>query len=322
MRCESWQRGPGVDDGNALHETGRTEHPVSAYTIVAIPEDARLDTEQLGSKPKFWVMIEDKRWLFKEARANTGEDWAEKVAAEIAQAIGIHAATVELARYAGRRGSISLNFVDVGAGGALVHGNEILALQVTGYDKGKTFRQSDHTLENIRIAMQGLFGQLADGILTELAGYTVLDALIGNTDRHHENWGLVFQVQREERKATLTVAPSYDHASSLGRELRDDRRSELLAGNRVDWYIRRGEGGIFRASDKLHGENPLKLVQVAARAYPSYFQGALERVAALDANVVTRIVDSVPDECASEPARRFAEAMVLNARMSLLEILK
>jgi len=169
---------------------------VNAYRIARIPEDARLDTEQLGSKPKFWVFFEGHRWLFKEARINTGEDWAEKVAAEIAKAIGIRAATVELAQYAGRRGSISLNFVDVDAGGALVHGNEILALQVTGYDKGKMFQQSDHTLENIRIAIQGLFGQVADPILTELAGYLVLDALIGNTDRHHENWGLVVQVQR------------------------------------------------------------------------------------------------------------------------------
>jgi len=158
--------------------------------------------------------------------------------------------------------------------------------------------------------------------LTELAGYLVLDALIGNTDRHHENWGLVVQVQREARKASLTVAPSYDHASSLGRELRDDRRVELLTANRVDSYIRKGRGGIFRESEKRHGENPLRLVQVAARTYPSYFRDALERVAALDANVVVRIVDSLPDECASDPAKRFAKAMILNARVSLQEILK
>jgi len=65
--------------------------------IINIPLEAREDIEQLGSKPKFWVLLEDKRWLFKEARTNTGEDWAEKAAAEIAQSLGIKAATVELA---------------------------------------------------------------------------------------------------------------------------------------------------------------------------------------------------------------------------------
>jgi len=82
-------------------------------------------------------------------RSNTGEDWAEKAAAEIAYTLGINAATVELAEYGGRIGCISCNFIDVDAGEALVHGNEIMAWKVTGYDKAKIFRQADHTLENI-----------------------------------------------------------------------------------------------------------------------------------------------------------------------------
>ena len=45
-----------------------------SYQVVNIPPDAREDTEQLGSKPKFWVLLQDDRWLFKEARQNTGED--------------------------------------------------------------------------------------------------------------------------------------------------------------------------------------------------------------------------------------------------------
>ncbi len=248
------------------------------YPIIAIPAEAREDTEQLGSKPKFWVLLDDKRWLFKEARLNTGEDWAEKVAAEVAKAIGVRAASVELADYAGRRGCISLNFVDVRAGQALVHGNEILALRVLGYDKGKTFRQSDHTLENIEGAIHALVPtNQADDMLTELAGYLVLDALIGNTDRHHENWGLVLQFEAAPRSLSLHVAPSFDHASSLGRELRDDRRAQLLAGLRIGWYVGKGKGGVFRDSADRHGANPLRFVQVAARAYPAFFRPARRR---------------------------------------------
>lgn len=124
--------------------------------IINVPLEAREDTEQLGSKPKFGVLMDDRRWLFKEARANTGEDWAEKAAAEVAKVIGINATSVELADYGGRRGCLSLNFVDVEAGEALIHGNEILARRVTGYDKSKNFLQSDHTPENIDSAIRGL----------------------------------------------------------------------------------------------------------------------------------------------------------------------
>jgi hypothetical protein len=293
------------------------------YPIITIQADAREDTEQLGSKLKFWVLLDDERWLFKETRQNTGEDWAEKVAAEIAHVIGIRAATVELACFGTMRGCISRNFVDVEAGQALVHGNEILGRQVTGYDKGKTFRQSDHTLENIDAAIRSLFDEdRAEGVLTELAGYMVLDALIGNTDRHHENWGLLLQVQTDRSAVTLSVAPSFDHASSLGRELRDQRRSELLALNRIGWYVSKGRGGIFRGPEVPHGENPLRLVQLAARAYPAFFRPSLERVARLDHGDVHRIIESVPDERASTPAKQFARAMIFFAQASLTEILK
>lgn len=242
------------------------------FTVVDIPLDAREDTEQLGSKPKFWVLLDGHRWLFKEARVGTGEDWAEKVVAELAKELQINVAVVELAAYDGRRGSISRNFIDVAAGEALVHGNELLGWAVTGYDKSKTFRQSDHTLENLVAAIHGIFpAEIAEGILTQLAGYIVLDALVSNTDRHHENWGLKLRTETAPRQLILEVAPSFDHASSLGRELLDARRLELLSQNRVGWYVGKGKGGIFRTADAKHGENPLRLVQVAARAYPSYF---------------------------------------------------
>lgn len=110
---------------------------INEYPVVEIPQDAREDIEQLGSKPKFWVTRDDGRWLFKEARPNTGEDWAEKVAAELARLLAVEAAQVELATYVERRGCISKNFIARDTGEALIHGNEILAVHVAHYDKTK-----------------------------------------------------------------------------------------------------------------------------------------------------------------------------------------
>ena len=70
-------------------EIALNSNTVTKLDIVSIRLDAREDTEQLGSKPKFWVLLNRKRWLFKEACPNTDEDWAEKVAAEIGREIGI-----------------------------------------------------------------------------------------------------------------------------------------------------------------------------------------------------------------------------------------
>lgn len=84
----------------------------------------------------------------------------------------------------------------------------------------------------------------------------------------------------------------------------------------------KGRGGIFRTSEDRRGANPLRFVQVAARAYPSFFRPALERVAALAPSEVRRIFDALPDARASQPAKRLAVAMVLGAQASLNEILK
>jgi len=70
---------------------------VADYPILTVRPEDLISDETLGSKTKFWFRRDGKRWLFKEAREGTGEDWAEKIAAEVAHKVGISAATVELA---------------------------------------------------------------------------------------------------------------------------------------------------------------------------------------------------------------------------------
>ena len=100
------------------------------FPILQVDPNSLVGDEQLGSKSKFWFAYEDALWLFKQARDNTGEDWAEKVASEIARCVHVEAARVELAQYLEHRGSASLSFVAKEEN--LVHGNEILGGQIFG----------------------------------------------------------------------------------------------------------------------------------------------------------------------------------------------
>jgi len=61
------------------------------------------------------------------------------------------------------------------------------------------------------------------------------------------------------------LAPTFDHASSLGRELQDQRREILLKENRVEWYINRDSGAIFAQPDDKNGLNPFELLKFAFR---------------------------------------------------------
>lgn len=294
---------------------------MTTYLIISIPLAARGDTEPLGSKAKFWVTLGGQPWLFKQARENTGEDWAEKVAAEVAKLVGTDAADVELAEFSGRPGCVCKSFIDQEKGEGLVHGNEILAGYVTGYDREKQRKQSDHTLENIVRAVQAVFkGKSADSVLARLARYVVFDALIANTDRHHENWGLRLGFDAGRNVYLTAVAPSFDHASSLGRELLDEKRSELLANNGVAKYVAGGRGGIFIGTEDKRGANPLELVRMGAAKYPDHFRGSLLALANVKKSDIRTIIDQIPAQRASPVAKDFAYAVICHSLDQLLKI--
>jgi hypothetical protein len=304
------------------------DSPSSYYPILTVDPNSVEDEEQLGSKPKFWFRHEGRRWLFKEVRPNTGEHWAEKVAAELAVLLGVTAAKVELAECLGKRGSASQSFIQARRKEVLVHGNEVLAGAVTGYDMTKRFRQSDHTLDNIIRAVESVFdpGPRRMAAAEHLCGYLTLDALIGNTDRHHENWGLV--IAREDTSnafaggafapISLVVAPSFDHASSLGRELLDAERERRLKEKSVLHYIKKGHGGIFGTVSDKHGLSPLGVALLARQRYPKLFERWWQRLAELDELQMRQIVELVPPDWISPQARDFALAALCASRHELL----
>ena len=279
------------------------------YPVLQVLPEHVVGDEALGSKTKFWFQKDDQRWLFKETREGTGEDWAEKIAAEVARISGISAATVELAEFQGRRGCACLSFVDTSTGEGLLHGNEILAGMVLGYDRAKKFHQSDHTLQNIEKAIRKFLPDKASHgrALTKLASYIVLDALIGNTDRHHENWALLLRLIKKDAGAQILteVAPSFDHASSLGRELLDDGRTRLLDSGSVGTYVRRGHGAIYEKTTDRHGVNPLSLAEFGARHFPEFFMPTLQQLKAVPVQRLQDTVIDVPSVRMSDASKTF-----------------
>ena len=290
-----------------------TEPPF--FPVVSIDPANIIRDEALGTKDKFWITWDDERWLFKESRVNTGEDWSEKVAAEIAHLLDIPAAVIELAECHGVRGTLSLSFIDRDSGEDLIHGNEILAGQVLDYDPSKLFGQRDHTLENISAAVSGLFSEEASRLhsLRQLASYMVLDGLIGNVDRHHENWGLIGTIRTAGAGATMNlhVAPSYDHASSLGRELLEERVVGMLSEpGSIERYMDKGRGAIYLSSSSAHGENPLRLVEFGSRRFPQYFKDAIARVQMTPLEQIIAVVDRIPEDRISQSAIQFVKRFI------------
>ena len=288
------------------------------YPIFEIQPEWVLETEGMGSKEKFWYRAKDgePEWLFKFPQPNTGQHWAEKIAAEVAACLEILHAQVELAVFQGTRGSATETFARDGRD--LFHGNQMLAGKVLGYDPAKQFRQADHTLENILTAIDRTFTapEGARKAKVRMAEYIVLDAVIGNTDRHHENWGITRKQVGERWQGML--APTFDHASSLGRELVDASegkcRQRILSERRVGAYAEKAPGAIFWDKVDKRGLSPLELVRRAALLHPDLFRPALARLERLNRAKLAAIIARVPEGWMSPLAREFAiELMCYNS---------
>lgn len=283
--------------------------PATQYAVRELQPEWVLGTEAMGSKDKFWFRSgDDPEWLFKFPQPGTGQHWSEKIAAEVAEALDILHARVELAVFQEQRGSATESFAREGR--ELYHGNQIMAGHVLNYKPDKKFGQSAHTLENIFLALERAFAS-PDGARRakeRMAQYLVLDALIGNTDRHHENWGILRK--RTEGGWHGMLAPTFDHASSLGRELVDDSagkcRRRLLAEDRLAQYAEKASGAIFWRADDRHGISPLELVRRASRLYLGLFGPALKDLGKLDRGLLRQIVERVPADWMSERAQEFA----------------
>ena len=295
--------------------------PLESYPIIPLRNEDVLAPEEMGSKRKGWVRVpnDSERWLFKYARFSngrvTGEHWAEKVAAEVAELLVIPHARVELATLDGAPGCISRRFSELAKSGAeLIHGNDLLTRAVLGYDRTLRFRQSDHTVENILAAISEVLSNAEEqrAAFQLMAGYLILDAVILNTDRHHENWALI-RIIHPDGRVSHEMAPTFDHASSLGRNEPPEKLAAWLSEpGRPEWYAARSrcQGGIYLRSDDAHGANPLRLLELVVRKWPDYFVAWLPNLKNVTEEALCDTVERIPIDMMVPAQRDFAKALL------------
>lgn len=308
------------------------------YQIVTIEPDWILEDEPMGTKDKYWVLLpnDDIPWLFKYSRkiskqpvSIAGEHWSEKVASEIGGILGIPCAKVELAEFKGIYGSISQKFEELqNSSCELVHGNELLAGAIENYDQEKKYGHSLHTFENILTAIRAVTNingeQARRDAYHAIGGYILLDALIMNVDRHHENWSMFRKYAQGQ--TSHEMAPSFDHASSVGRELESRKISiwkqqgDKSYSKQIDKYIDKGRGGVFEEVDSQKGMNPIELVQLANRRWPSVISPWLKKLSETDIDALCETLRLVPITCTNSYSLEFAELLLRKTYGRLLEI--
>jgi hypothetical protein len=283
-----------------------------------------------GGGPNRWIRDpQDRRWLYKATRVNKyngqpqGEDWAEKAVEELAALIHVPTAHVEVA-HVRRPDGIELGVVSLDlAVDRDLQGGFMLLADVPGYryrdEMGRPPKNHvGHTVGNVRRILEENDVRPPIGFMPSsftafdvFAGFLVLDAWVGNQDRHEENWAVLRSPAGE-----LSLAPSFDHGASLGFLLSEDQRAAKAADEAAMRAY--AEGG--RAS-KIEGRR-LQLVEVAADALQqaapearSFWCRQLELVSS--ASCATALADVAR---LSDASRRFCLELLDINRRRLLDV--
>ncbi len=305
------------------------------YKIIHVPKDAADADELMGSKRKFWYRDEQLNYLlWKLGRPNTGEDWAEKVACELARLMGLAHAEYDLAEYDGQLGIVSKNLLrqtdEIKE--LLVHGNEWLLDFVPDYPKQQVYRVSAHTFEAVSDIINKYVTQLPidwtpptsiRAAIDLFVGYLVFDAWIGNTDRHHENWASKLTWQTGKGFST-PLAPTYDHASSLGSHLTDnDRNRRLLTSDErqsVSAYAAKARSALYLRKDDSKPMTAIDVVRECQRDFHDSVSVWIEKIAGIDDEEVMGIMCRVPESRMSSIAKKFAYKLLQVNRERLVSM--
>ncbi|MBT9456088.1 MAG: HipA domain-containing protein [Burkholderiaceae bacterium] len=122
-----------------------------------------------------------------------------------------------------------------------MHGGDFITAIRRDFDRVKGQK---HNLQDIEVLMRALAiqGALEKEWRTWWAKALLFDAMIGNTDRHQDNWGLVFQRAGMDEPIQISkcrLSPLFDNGTSLGHERFADRVNGW-SDARLQQYVEQG----------------------------------------------------------------------------------
>ncbi len=305
------------------------------FELKKISDDQKDSLEQLGTKEKFWFIDEDKeKKLFKIGRPGTGEDWVEVVAAEICELLDIPHAKYEFATYENDQGTITTNFVP--QNGRLIHGNEVLARAYSNvhieYQQTMKYQLREYRLRVIKGILTlptTLNGKPINPRMSsfqktpEIAtafdmfiGYIMLDCLISNQDRHHENWGIII-IDKD-----IFLAPTFDHASGLGNKEKDSEKKERLSTKdknfTVKAFVKKAKTPFYHKTDKAL--STLEAFQLCYDWEPNVANYWLDKLDKINEDFLYEVFNKIPDHIISQISVEFAIEIIKENKNRLLEI--
>ena len=255
----------------------------------------------LGSEKKTTILYNNELYMLKypdpirgkklrDVLSYKNNQYSEHIGSSIFNACGIKAQETELGYFTDATGKEKLvvGCKDFTQDGWTLYEISKLANQTTASDE-----KLGATIENVYLIINtSVLLTDKDGIIDSFWDMFVIDALIGNCDRHFGNWGVV------EKDGDVSFAPVYDCGSSLGALIDDD---EMDAYMRTDSIFKQKE---FNLTSCYYMDGKRIFYHEIFKNPPGDLARAILRtVPKIDMDKVCGIVDSTP--CISDTRKEY-----------------
>jgi hypothetical protein len=277
-----------------------------------------------GSRPRLTLFHNDnnQKFVFKTYSHNPREVWAECLASHVAELIGLQAQSVTIKTTPQRLEEVlrkrfptqlPKEWQPVGTLARNIFPKHI----ETTYGAAIVETPTDPlTLEVIEQKIRNKY-YAPDDLLQAYADMVVFDVLIGNMDRHHENWGVCEEQKYKQQllfdkrltKELRYFTPLFDHGSSLMFELSDRNVADFLKDEKrlIDYVENSKFGFILNATGQKTNMFDMLGEHLAQKTdWRPRFKKALTKVKGIDLLALAGLVIQMPtlDLLEYSPERR------------------
>jgi HipA-like protein len=242
-------------------------------------------SEGSGRSEKIWLKNPKNNiiGLFKFPKSEfTTEHISEKIVEDIAKLINIECMKVDLGEYNSRKGSLSYRINTNGEN--LIEGVRLINKYYPNYDPNTLYdeeKEEYYSLEMILNSIEEFSFQ------NEIFKTLIFDFLIGNTDRHQNNWAIL---QDEDN---IRFCPLYDNGSSLCCYLLESKLDSYLGNDKVRFQSLIDTKSKSRIRiDKNDKREPTHL-EVLIHLKSNYYYEVIDIVKTIVYNINEKSVDAI-----------------------------
>ena len=242
------------------------------------PKGAREKSSLLSPEKVAGFLLPEYRYLFKESFARHPEQcWMEVLAYKLGGVMGVPVPPTFIAIKEGTIGALIEWFYD-DINDALFYnyydGGDILKRVISDFDR-KTGKQ--HNLTTIKNFIEALkSARLKAQATFELdwkehwAKVFTFDTILGNTDRHQDNWGLSFYAGNKN-EVFIKFSPAFDNGTSMGYEILERDFYKFENVSKLENYINRGTHHMKWKLEDESRLNHIDFIEIFIEKFPDSY---------------------------------------------------